>query len=150
MPDESTCGGGRLARGCGGMVRQSRCQSRPATLQQLCGVPFLGAQSEYDWPELGGIWNRKVGSLASFPRYSDALKSSLAFLGNLTICWIVEQAPRIALGCRVNHLILDVFTSSNDFAGVLVKWLTFQPFRFNAIRKSCFFIDSSVVCWRSS
>ncbi|RTM14183.1 MAG: c-type cytochrome [Bradyrhizobiaceae bacterium] len=27
-------------------------------------------------PSLRGLWNRKAGSLASFPRYSDALKSS--------------------------------------------------------------------------
>jgi len=27
-------------------------------------------------PSLAGIWNRKAGSLASFPRYSDALKNS--------------------------------------------------------------------------
>src|SRR5438876_6576662 len=109
-------------------IQMSVAASNSSTIVRSA-IPW--SQSEYDWPELGGIWNRKVGSLASFPRYSDALKSSLAFLGNLTICWIVEQAPRIALGCRVNHLILDVFTSSNDFAGVLVKWLTFQPFRFN-------------------
>jgi cytochrome c len=36
----------------------------------------LEANRNMTGPSLAGIWNRKAGSLPSFPRYSDVMKSS--------------------------------------------------------------------------
>jgi cytochrome c len=42
-------------------------------------------------PSLSGVWNRKAGSLASFPRYSSALKSSGAVWNDKTLDeWITD------------------------------------------------------------
>lgn len=42
-------------------------------------------------PSLSGVWNRKAGSLASFPRYSSALKSSGIVWNDKTLdAWIKD------------------------------------------------------------
>ncbi|MGH6777721.1 MAG: c-type cytochrome [Bradyrhizobium sp.] len=60
-------------------------QARSATLDAARGDRVFGACAachslepgrSMTGPSLSGIWNRKAGSLASFPRYSSALKSS--------------------------------------------------------------------------
>ena len=54
-----------------------RRHARRAHVSRLCAVSLARAQSrDMTGPSLAEIWNRKAGSLASFPRYSPALKSA--------------------------------------------------------------------------
>src|SRR6266571_4510768 len=44
-------------------------------------------------PSLANLWQRKAGSLASFPRYSSALKSSSVVWDDLTLdAWLHDPA----------------------------------------------------------
>jgi cytochrome c len=49
-------------------------------------------------PSLAGIWNRKAGSLASFPRYSDALKSSNIVWNDETLDAWIEDPQHLVPG----------------------------------------------------
>ena len=49
-------------------------------------------------PSLAGIWNRKAGSLASFPRYSDALKSSNIVWTDKTLDEWIEDPQHLVPG----------------------------------------------------
>ena len=49
-------------------------------------------------PSLAGLWNRKAGSLASFPRYSDALKSSNIVWNDKTLDEWIEEPQHLVPG----------------------------------------------------
>ena len=47
-------------------------------------------------PSLAGLWNRKAGTLASFPRYSSAMKASgIAWEDNTLDRWLTDPAAMI-------------------------------------------------------
>jgi len=49
-------------------------------------------------PSLAGLWNRKAGSLPSFPRYSDALKSSNIVWNDKTLDEWIKNPQRLIPG----------------------------------------------------
>lgn len=49
-------------------------------------------------PSLAGLWNRKAGSLASFPRYSDALKSSTVVWNDKSLYEWIKDPQRLIPG----------------------------------------------------
>jgi len=52
-------------------------------------------------PSLAEIWNRKAGSLSSFPRYSDAMKSSDAVWNEKTLDAYLENPTQFMPGNRM-------------------------------------------------
>jgi cytochrome c len=52
-------------------------------------------------PSLADIWNRKAGSLSSFPRYSDAMKSSDVIWNEKTLDGYLENPAQFMPG---NHM----------------------------------------------
>jgi cytochrome c len=69
---------GDMARGQRGFAACSACHS-------------LQPDKNMTGPSLSGIWNRKAGSLASFSRYSDALKSANVTWDDQTLdAWITS------------------------------------------------------------
>ena len=52
-------------------------------------------------PSLAGIWNRKAGSVTSFPRYSDAMKSSDVIWNENTLDGYLENPAQFMPG---NHM----------------------------------------------
>ncbi len=56
-------------------------------------VPLAAPGSEHDRASLAGIWGRKAGSLASFPRYSAALSGSGVVWNEQTLdAWLADPA----------------------------------------------------------
>ena len=52
-------------------------------------------------PSLADIWNRKAGSVSSFPRYSDAMKSSDVIWNEKTLDGYLENPAQFMPG---NHM----------------------------------------------
>src|SRR5262245_17556807 len=61
----------------------------------------LEANRNLTGPSLADIWNRKAGSLSSFPRYSDAMKSSELIWNEKTLDGYLENPAQFMPG---NHM----------------------------------------------
>jgi cytochrome c len=85
-------------------------------------------------PSLGDVWNRKAGSLSSFPRYSDAMKSSDVIWNERTLDGYLENPAQFMPG---NHMtfpgVPDEKTRKNIIAFLKqtgekpADWRTAQP-----------------------
>lgn len=67
-------------------------------------------------PSLAGLWNRKAGSLASFPRYSSALKSSTVVWNDKTIDDWIKDPQHVIPG---NDMTFQGVKSDQQRADVL-------------------------------
>lgn len=73
--------------------------SRGEEVFQACGACHsLEPDRNMTGPSLAGLWNRKAGSLASFPRYSDALKSSNIVWNDKTLDEWIEDPQHLVPG----------------------------------------------------
>jgi cytochrome c len=85
-------------------------------------------------PSLGDVWNRNAGSLSSFPRYSDAMKSSDVMWNERTLDGYLENPAQFMPG---NHMtfpgVPDEKTRKNIIAFLKqtgekpADWRTAQP-----------------------
>ncbi|MDQ2801465.1 MAG: cytochrome c family protein, partial [Pseudomonadota bacterium] len=68
-------------------------------------------------PSLAGIWGRKAGSLASFPRYSAALSGSGVIWNEQTLdAWLADPAGFIPRNLMTIHGIADAGTRADLIA----------------------------------
>jgi cytochrome c len=73
--------------------------SRSQRVFQSCAACHsLKPDQNMTGPSLAGLWNRKAGSLASFARYSDALKSSNIVWNDKTLDEWIEDPQRLVPG----------------------------------------------------
>jgi cytochrome c len=76
-------------------AQASAAEGNPAQGQRVFGTcaacHSLQPDQNMTGPSLAGVWNRKVGSLASFSRYSPALKSASIVWNDKTLDeWIID------------------------------------------------------------
>ena len=91
--------GRAIADGRGG----SRCDARPSRVCRVRRVPFAGAKPDYDWAKsLAVLWDRSAGGLASFPRYSSALKISAVVWNDRTLDQWLKDPQHFVPGNEMN------------------------------------------------
>ena len=67
-------------------------------------------------PSLADIWNRKAGSVSSFPRYSDAMKSSDVIWNEKTLDGYLENPAQFMPG---NHMTFPGVPDENTRKGII-------------------------------
>src|SRR5215470_8093100 len=76
----------------------------------------LEANRNLTGPSLADIWNRKAGSLSSFPRYSDAMKSSELIWNEKTLDGYLENPAQFMPG---NHMTFSGVPDEKTRKGII-------------------------------